>query len=1719
MKTLKLLFKKERSLLFLFAIFVNFTNAQSFKWAKQGSSEGYDYGNAITSDDTGNVYITGQLEFSCTFSGGPTLNTGGKHDIILGKYSTDGTLKWMKRAGGKGGDVGWGIGVDAQGNVYSTGEFEMTAGWGPGDSMTVYGSNDIYLSKHSNSGNLIWINKYGGSSDDKARAMTTDANGNSYVTGYFSGNANFDGTNLTSSSSSNDVFIMKVNTAGNVVWVKKAGGTKEDRGRGVVLDRQGNVFVTGTFTTSATFSGSTINSLGKNSLFVAKYDNAGNFQWVKGAGTCCDTTRGNAISVDANGDVYIAGYFKDNTTIGSSSFNAFGSSDIFVAKYDGSNGNVLWARQAGGPYEDMAYSCRFDTVKNQLYVTGQIDDHGNFGSIYVGAAGNRDVFIAAYDANGTELWARPGGGNQRDAGQAVTYDTLGNIYTTGFFNDTASFGTTVLQGYPLADFYVAKMAPPLSSQPTTNASGVSATLANCNNIQLSFTAGNGSRRIVIARAGSAVNVLPVDGSYYTASGTFGAGTDLGSGNFVVYDGTGTSATITGVSAGTNYYFGVFEYNGVGFASNYLLTSFGSTNFTPSGFSITASVFQNTICSGASTLLHASPNANSYSWSPANGLSSLTDSVVSASPATTTTYTVTASNGSGCTASQTLTITVNQLPTVTFSSPATVCDNSSPVALTTGSPSGGIYSGTGVSGGVFNPAIAGIGTTSLTYSYTDVNNCSASANASITVIAGPAVTQAAFNPICQGASQLTLTGGSPTGGVYSGTGVSNGKFNPSVTGPGTFTITYTVTSGGCSASVNSSIVVNPSPTVSLPAFSPACVNSSPITLSGGSPAGGNYSGTQVSSGIFNPQTAGAGTYLITYSYTDGNGCLNSASSNITVNTLPVVTLASISPVCVNASPFTLSGGSPAGGTYSGTGVSSGTFNPSIPGTGTTNITYTYSDANGCQSSASTSVTVNTIPTVTLAALSPVCQNGSAVTLTGGSPSGGTYSGTGVSGNSFNPATAGAGTFTITYSYTNASGCSGTGTNTVTVNPTPSVTLTTPASACVNGSPITLTGGSPAGGTYGGTGVSGGVFNPATAGTGTKTITYTYTSAAGCAANTSSQITVNGIPTVTLANFQPVCSGSSPITLTGGSPAGGVYSGNGITSGVFNPAVVGIGNTTVTYTYNDANGCAGSATNTITVNSGAAVTLSSFSPLCANSSAITLTGGSPSGGTYSGTGVSGTTFNPATAGAGTFTITYSYTNANGCVSSAQSSIVVNAVTTASMSTPASVCNNTSAFALTGGTPSGGNYSGTGVTANNFNPAVAGVGSTTITYTYTNAQGCVSTATAVQVVNAAPTVTLGSFTNLCSNAAAITLAGGSPAGGTFSGNGVSGTTFTPSVAGAGTTTITYSYTNAQGCSATASSPIVVDAAPNVTLSSISPLCTNSAAISLTNGSPAGGTYSGTGVSGNTFTPSSAGTTTLTYSVTAANSCSNSAQTNIVVNSIPVVTLSNFASVCTNGSPVALAGGQPSGGVYSGTGVSGGVFNPAVGSGLHTITYTYTNANGCSNSTTANILVNPAPTVNLGRDTLVCGQATVVLNAGSGFTTVQWSTGSTANSISVDSSGVGFGTKTVVVTVTNSAGCIGKDTVQITFDNCSGIETSHEPQFGVYFYPNPFNGNFHILCERTLDYNIYDISGRLIESKKDIQGNYETGDDLAAGTYFIEFSSKEQRRTYQLVKATGIR
>jgi subtilisin family serine protease len=152
---------------------------------------------------------------------------------------------------------------------------------------------------------------------------------------------------------------------------------------------------------------------------------------------------------------------------------------------------------------------------------------------------------------------------------------------------------------------------------------------------------------------------------------------------------------------------------------------------------------------------------------------------------------------------------------------------------------------------------------------------------------------------------------------------------------------------------------PLTSASIPALESVCVNASPVTLSA-IPAGGTWSGTGVSGASFNPSVAGPGTHTLAYSFVQSNGCAAVATTSITVNPLPVVTMPSLKAVSIDAAPLALSGALPVGGSWSGEGISNGVFTPAIAGVGTHTLTYAYTDPAGCSSQATTSIIVNPIP---------------------------------------------------------------------------------------------------------------------------------------------------------------------------------------------------------------------------------------------------------------------------------------------------------------------------------------------------------------------------------------------------------------------------------------------------------------------------------------------------------------------------------------------------------------------------------------------------------------------------------------------------------------------------------------------------------------------------------------------------------------------------------------
>jgi len=436
-------------------------------------------------------------------------------------------------------------------------------------------------------------------------------------------------------------------------------------------------------------------------------------------------------------------------------------------------------------------------------------------------------------------------------------------------------------------------------------------------------------------------------------------------------------------------------------------------------------------------------------------------------------------------------------------------------------------------------------------------------------AGTAYSDALSQTGALGTPTFAVTAGSlPTGLTLSTAGTISGT--PTATGTFNFTVTVSDASG-CSGSQSYSITVacpaNPITNASLPTF---CSNAADHTLAEFSPAGGTYSGTGVTAGVFDPSV---GTQLIQYNYTDAYGCAHNSSDTYTVNTAPTVTLGTQSTLCSNDALYAITGANPVGGTFTGTGVSGSDFDPSV---GTQTVTYTYTDGNNCSNSASQTITVNTAPTVTHAPISDICENAGLTALTGASPAGGTYSGTGVSGTDFDPTV---GSQTLTYDYADGNGCSNNATVSITVIPSETATLAAFTAVCSNDGIVTLSGGLPAGGTYSGTGVTGTDFDPSV---GTQTITYTVGGGTACESSASQVFTVNTAPTVSLnLGTTTTCVNYNAFALSGGSPAGGTYSGTGVSAGSFDPATAGVGSTAITYDFTDGNGCSNSATASITV----------------------------------------------------------------------------------------------------------------------------------------------------------------------------------------------------------------------------------------------------------------------------------------------------------------------------------------------------------------------------------------------------------------------------------------------------------------------------------------------------------------------------------------------------------
>ena len=347
-----------------------------------------------------------------------------------------------------------------------------------------------------------------------------------------------------------------------------------------------------------------------------------------------------------------------------------------------------------------------------------------------------------------------------------------------------------------------------------------------------------------------------------------------------------------------------------------------------------------------------------------------------------------------------------------------------------------------------------------------------------------------------------------------------------------------------------------------------------------------------------------------------------------------------------------------------GVTDGT--PFTQAVGTITYTVTGVDGNGCQNTDQADVTIHPLPIVSFNNAFPVlCDNDPVHTMNEGNPAGGVYSGTGVAGNNFDPSVALSGNHTITYTYTDINGCMDNATQIFTVNPSPAVVASADVTICEGDTTVL----SATGATFYNWDNGLGAGTPKDAFP-TTTTTYTVLGVGGngCQNSDMVTVTVNPLPNVVLANIPPLCADGPPYTFVEGTPAGGTYSGPGVSGGQITQGIAGVGIHEIVYMYTDGFGCTDSDTNTIEIYDSPTVTANASATSLCDGDPLTLTGSGADSYSWDNGVTDGVTFVPGIGGVMYTVIGF---DVNGCANIDSIYVDVHALPTVGAGPDQTVC----------------------------------------------------------------------------------------------------------------------------------------------------------------------------------------------------------------------------------------------------------------------------------------------------------------------------------------------------------------------------------------------------------------------------------------------------------------
>lgn len=296
-------------------------------------------GNNVNIDVDGNLIVSGNFGSATLTLGSFTLTQQGGGDVFIAKYDPDGNVLWATSMGGSLEDGVRGLSTDLSGNIFITGSFSSNPlPFGP-DALIPIADNDVYLAKFDPAGNRLWARSAGGPLFAYGRAMCTDAVGNAFITGTFQDTISFDTVTLIGGGFA-DMFLAKYDPDGNMLWARKEGGEFSGitEGFGVMASQDGGVLVTAAFSSEVLVGTTLQTSVGGYDVLVIKYDGDGNAIWGRTAGGAyLDIPHG--ICSDANGRVFVTGsYTSPIMTVGNTSLPGAGEQDAFLISLDAATG-------------------------------------------------------------------------------------------------------------------------------------------------------------------------------------------------------------------------------------------------------------------------------------------------------------------------------------------------------------------------------------------------------------------------------------------------------------------------------------------------------------------------------------------------------------------------------------------------------------------------------------------------------------------------------------------------------------------------------------------------------------------------------------------------------------------------------------------------------------------------------------------------------------------------------------------------------------------------------------------------------------------------------------------------------------------------------------------------------------------------------------------------------------------------------------------------------------------------------------------------------------------------------------------------------------------------------------------------------------------------------------------------------------------------------------